>query len=192
MATADMTAADLFRPNDRVGAWAYNVTLAVAGSVLLAVSARVSFTLPFFPAVPVTGQTFAVLLLGALLGPRLGSATVGLYLLQGAAGLPVFARGGGLAYMAGPTGGYLAGFLAAAWTVGTLARRGWDRRFLTTVAAMSLGTVLILGIGAVWLAVLLGPARALSAQVLFLPGAVLKILAAALLLPIGWKLLGRR
>lgn len=192
MATGHLTAADLLRPTDRAWAWAYNATLAVAGSVLLAVTARLSFTLPFFPAVPVTAQTFAVLLLGALLGPKLAVATVGLYLLEGATGLPVFARGGGLPYMIGPTGGYLAGFLAAAWTVGTLARRGWDRRFLSTLAAMSLGTLLILGLGAAWLAVLLGPGRALSAQVLFLPGAIVKILAAALLLPVGWKMLGRR
>lgn len=186
------TCADLLRPNHRIGAWAYNIALAAAGSVLLAASARVSFTVPFFPAVPVTAQTFAVLLIGALLGPRLAAATVGLYLAEGLAGLPVFTRGAGPAYMAGPTGGYLVGFLGAAWVVGALARNGWDRRFATTVAAMSLGTLLILALGATWLAVLLGPVPALAAQVQFLPGAVLKILAAALLLPTGWKLLGRR
>lgn len=100
------------------------VLFAVLGTLLLIASARVQ--VPFWP-VPMTMQTFVVLIIGATCGARLGAATVALYLAQGAVGLPVFAGGGGLAYMAGPTGGYLVGFLVAAVVVGWLAERGLDR-----------------------------------------------------------------
>jgi biotin transport system substrate-specific component len=102
------------------------VLLAVLGALLLTVAAYIK--VPFWP-VPLTMQTFVVLVVGAAYGARLGAATVTLYLAEGAAGLPVFAGGGGLAYMAGPTGGYLVGFLAAAAVIGWLAERGFDRRW---------------------------------------------------------------
>ena len=112
----------------RATALAGAALLALAGSLLLTLSAKVQ--VPFYP-VPITMQSLVVLCLGATLGARLGAATVVLYLLEGALGLPVFAgtpeRGIGLAYMAGPTGGYLIGFVAAAYLVGLLAERGWDR-----------------------------------------------------------------
>ena len=105
-----------------------NGMLAVLGSLLLIASAKVQ--VPFWP-VPMTMQTFAVLVIGMTFGPRLGAATVLLYLVQGAVGLPVFAgtpaKGIGIAYMVGPTGGYLIGFVAAAYLAGRLAMRGWDR-----------------------------------------------------------------
>ncbi|MFN3337582.1 MAG: biotin transporter BioY, partial [Thermomicrobium sp.] len=92
-----------------------NVTLVVAGSLATALAARVSIPLPFTP-VPITGQTFAVLLVGAVLGSRRGAASMALYVVQGLAGLPVFAGGkAGLAVLLGPTGGYLVGFIAAAF-----------------------------------------------------------------------------
>ncbi|MCB1835617.1 MAG: biotin transporter BioY, partial [Geminicoccaceae bacterium] len=120
------------------------VALAVLGSLALWVSAKVQ--IPFYP-VPMTMQTFAVLVIGMAFGWRLGAATVLLYLAEGALGLPVFAgtpeRGIGLAYMAGPTGGFLAGFVVAAALVGMLAHRGWDRRLSTTLVAMVLGTAVI-------------------------------------------------
>jgi biotin transport system substrate-specific component len=97
------------------------IVLAVIGSILLTISAKIQ--VPFWP-VPMTIQTFVVLVLGVAYGWRLAGATVLLYLAQGALGLPVFAAGGGLAYMAGPTGGYLVGFLLAALVVGWLAERG--------------------------------------------------------------------
>ena len=100
------------------------IVLAVIGSILLTLSAKIQ--VPFWP-VPMTMQTFVVLVLGVAYGWRLAGATVLLYLAQGALGLPVFAAGGGLAYMAGPTGGYLVGFLLAAVAVGWLAERGWAR-----------------------------------------------------------------
>jgi biotin transport system substrate-specific component len=137
----------------------------------------------------------AVLLVGALLGSRRGSLAVLVYIAQGLAGLPVFAGGAaGPARLLGPTGGYLVGFVLAAYLVGLLAERGWDRRVGTTAAAMALGNVVIYAVGALWLAVFVGGlVPALTAGVLpFIPGDLVKIAAAALLLPAGWKLLGLR
>lgn len=187
-----MVYADLLRPTVRRSAWVYDVALVLAGSWLIALSAQVAVPLPFSP-VPVTGQTAAVLLVGALLGSRRGSLAVLVYIAQGAAGLPVFAGGAfGLSRVLGPTGGYLLGFVAAAFLVGLLAERGWDRRPLTTAAAMALGNVVIYTVGALWLAVFVGGLRqALAVGVVpFLPGDLLKIAVAAILLPAGWKLLG--
>lgn len=187
-----MVYADLLRPTVRRSAWVYDVALVLAGSWLIALSAQVAVPLPFSP-VPVTGQTAAVLLVGALLGSRRGSLAVLVYIAQGAAGLPVFAGGAfGLSRVLGPTGGYLLGFVAAAFLVGLLAERGWDRRPLTTAAAMTLGNIVIYTVGALWLAVFVGGLRqALAVGVVpFLPGDLLKIAVAAILLPAGWKLLG--
>ena len=135
----------------------------VLGSSLLWASAKVQ--VPFWP-VPITLQTYVVLSLGALLGWRLGAATVAAYLIEGAIGLPVFAgtpaNGLGLAYMAGATGGYLAGYLAAVALVGMLVERGWDRTVGGTVGALLLGETAILGMGCAWLAVLFGWENAVS------------------------------
>jgi len=118
-------------------ALARNIVLAVVGSLALWASAKIQ--VPFFP-VPITMQTFVVLVIGMTFGWRLGGATFALYLAEGAIGLPVFAgtpeKGIGMAYMIGPTGGYLLGMLLATMCVGWLAQRGWDRRILTTAAAM--------------------------------------------------------
>ena len=174
--------------------WLRAVALAVGGSLLSTLSAKVE--VPCWP-VPMTMQTFAVLVVAMALGPRLGVATVLLYLAEGALGLPVFAgtpaRGLGLAYMTGPTGGYLAGFLAAAALMGWLTTRGWDRRVMTTLAAMVLGTLVIFGLGYAWLAGLIGLAKAWQFGVLpFLPGAALTTPLAAMVLPAAWRLLNRR
>jgi len=178
--------------NNTARAWvvARDAFLVLFGSVLLAVSAHAYVWLPG-SLVPVTGQTFVVLLLGALLGRRLGAAAVTAYLLEGAAGLPVFAGGGaGAAWLAGPTGGYLLGFVVAAGLTGTLAERGWDRTPARTAAALALGAAVILLLGAAWLAVFVGPTAALTAGVLpFLPGEAWKVAAATALLPAGRKLL---
>ena len=169
------------------------IILVVAGTALLTVSAKIQ--VPFYP-VPMTMQTFAVLVIGRAFGWRLGAATVLLYLAEGALGLPVFAgtpvKGIGLAYMAGPTGGYLLGFLVSAAAVGYLGERGWDRNLLTTLAAMILGTALIFGFGFTWLANLIGMAKAFQFGVLpFLWGAGFKIALAAAVLPMCWKFLSR-
>jgi biotin transport system substrate-specific component len=184
------TVADIFRPRTAGRAIGYDLAAALVGSVLIALLAQAAVGAP----VPVTGQTLGVLLVGAALGSRRGALAALMYLAQGAAGLPVFAYGGfGLPYMLGPTGGYLFGFVPAAFVVGALAERGWDRKPLTTVAAMAVGNVVIYAVGATWLAIHLGSAgRALALGVApFLIGDAIKIALAAALLPGAWKLLGR-
>jgi len=174
--------------------------LALLGTALIAITARIQ--VPFWP-VPMTMQTFAILVVGMAYGWRLGGATVLLYLAEGAVGLPVFARGGGLAYFMGPTTGYLFGFVLAAMLVGYLAEKGWDRDVLRTLAANTLGTLVIFTGGFLWLAVFLMQAKgldvaggayaALAAGVTpFIAGAVAKIALAAAILPLAWRLLGRR
>ena len=165
--------------------------LAIAGSVLMAVSAKIQ--VPMWP-VPMTMQTFAVLVIAMSFGFRLGAATLLLYLAEGAVGLPVFASGTGLAYLAGPTGGYLVGFLVAAALVGWLAEKGWDRTVVLTLIAMTLGTAVIFGLGVTWLAIFLGDAGKAIAGGLtpFLVGAAVKIVLAAAVLPIAWRLLSGR
>ncbi len=166
-----------------------NVMLVVLGSLFIAAMAQVRILLPFTP-VPVTGQTFAVLLIGAALGSRLGGAAVAAYLAEGALGLPVFAGGGaGLAWLAGPTGGYLAGFLAAAVLVGWLAEKGFDKRLLTSLATFAAGTAVIYTLGALWLSVYVGLGNALATGVApFVVGDVIKAVLAGLALPGAWKI----
>jgi biotin transport system substrate-specific component len=165
------------------------IVLAVIGSLLLTISAKIQ--VPFWP-VPMTMQTFVVLVLGVAYGWRLAGATVLLYLAQGALGLPVFAGGGGIAYMAGPTGGYLAGFLLAAVAVGWLAERGWARSAPSTLAAMLIGTAIIFGCGIAWLATLIGLPQAVSAGLVpFLLSEAVKIALATALVPFAWRLMQR-
>ena len=151
--------------------------------------AQVKIPLPVTP-VPLTGQTFAVLLVGAVLGSRRGAASLLLYLAQGAVGLPVFAGGAsGLLYMSGPTGGYLVGFVGAVYLVGLLAARGLDRRFRSAWTVFLAGEVVIYLFGVAWLSVYLGLQRAIVAGLLpFLMGDAIKLVAAALTLPAAWKL----
>ncbi|CCQ73710.1 biotin transporter BioY [Magnetospira sp. QH-2] len=180
-------------PAQRDNAIVRGLFIAFAGSLLLTLSAKLQ--VPFWP-VPMTMQPLVVLMIGAAFGPRLGMATVALYLLEGAAGLPVFAgtpeKGIGLAYMAGPTGGYLLGFLLSAGLVGHLAQRGWDRHVLTTVASMVFGMLVIYGLGVSYLASLIGLEKALMfGMVPFLAGDAVKIILAAAILPGAWKLLAR-
>jgi len=145
--------------------------------------------------VPITGQSFAVLLTGALLGSRLGAMAVIAYLIEGALGLPFFAGGGGgIVRFFGPTGGYLVAFPAAAFITGAFAEHGWDKRYLTAVAAMAIGSAVILLGGLAWFTILTNtpPVAALKLAVLpFLAGDVIKIALAAAVLPTGWALLRR-
>jgi biotin transport system substrate-specific component len=170
----------------------HEAILVLAGSALIAASAWIAVPLPFSP-VPVTAQTFAVLLVGSVLGARRGAAAAIAYLGEGSLGLPVFAGGsGGVHALAGPTGGYLAGFVAGAWLCGLLAERGWDRRVLTTVVSMALGNVAILAPGLLWLSRFVGTERVLALGLVpFLPGDVVKIASAAVVLPLGWKVIAR-
>jgi biotin transport system substrate-specific component len=158
----------------------------------LFIAACAQFTIHIGP-IPITGQTFAVLLTGMLLGSRLGAAAVIAYLIEGAIGLPFFAGGGaGLVRFLGPTAGYLVAFPAAAFIVGAFAEHGWDKHYETAVAAMAIGSVIIFLAGWAWFAILTNtpPVAAFNLAVLpFLPGDVIKIALGAAVLPTGWALL---
>jgi biotin transport system substrate-specific component len=169
--------------------------LVVGAALLTALAAQVSFLLPFTP-VPVTGQTFAVLLAGTALGSRLGAASQALYVALGAAGLPFYADGeGGWQAATGATAGYLVGFVVAAAVLGMLAERRQDRAVLTAVPAMLMGTAIIYALGAWWLSIELGVSAAKAVELgvaPFLIGDALKLAAAGLLLPATWRLVGSR
>lgn len=170
-------------------ALARKAALVVAGTLLLAVSAQVK--VPFYP-VPMTMQTLVVLVIGATFGLRLGLATIGLYLIEGLMGLPVFTSGAGPAYMMGPTGGYLAGFVAAVALMGLGASRGYDRSVLGSIGLMTLGHVVILGFGFAWLTVLFGADKAWAVGIApFYAATVFKTLLAAGLVPALWSLVQR-
>ena len=173
--------------------WVRSVVLVVAFSLFVALAAQVAVPLPWTP-VPLTAQTFAVLLTGALLGSRLGALALVAYLAEGASGLPFFQGGtGGLAPLFGLTAGYLFAFPAAAFVTGYLAERGWDRRYLPAAAAMALGSLVILAGGWAWLALSLrNGVEALRLGVApFLVGDLVKIALAAAALPAGWALVRR-
>ncbi len=173
----------LVPPLSRAG----NVALIFAASLFIALMAHVRLPLPFTP-VPVTGQTFAVLVVGAVLGSRRGTAAVLAYLAEGLLGLPVFAGGAGLAYALGPTGGYLLGFVAAAFLTGLLAERGGDRRFASAWVGFLLGEAAIYALGVPWLAHFVGFPQAVAMGLLpFIVGDLAKALVAGLLLPIAWQ-----
>ncbi|MFK7892499.1 MAG: biotin transporter BioY [Granulosicoccus sp.] len=186
------TLLDALTPQSLEGraAWARSGLAVVVGSLLLTISAKLS--IPFFP-VPMTLQTLVVLCLGMVLGPRLGAAAVLAYLAQGAMGLPVFEgtpeKGIGIAYMLQATGGYLVGFVVAAFVVGLLAQRRWDRSILTTIAAMFIGNAIIYACGLLWLGNVVGWDKPLLAWGMtpFLIGDLAKILIAAAILPTLWK-----
>ncbi len=166
-----------------------DIGLVLGGSLFVAVMAQVRIPLPFTP-VPLTGQTLAVLLIGAALGPRKGAASLFVYLVQGLIGLPFFAGGtSGSAVVLGPTGGYLVGFIAASYLVGALSARGLDRRVGSALLAFLAGEAVIYLFGVAWLSLFLGLKGALLAGLLpFLVGDALKLAAAACLLPLAWKI----
>jgi biotin transport system substrate-specific component len=183
------TLAQALWPSNAAGVARF-AALAFAGSLLLTISAKAQ--VPFWP-VPMTMQTAVVIALGAAFGLRLGVATVALYLAEGLLGAPVFAGlGAGPAYMAGPTGGYLVGFLAAAMLVGALAERGWDRSGLRLVTAMTIGHAVIFAFGFAWMAYLFGAQKAFALGVApFWLATILKTGLAAAVVAAGWKLVER-
>jgi biotin transport system substrate-specific component len=169
-------------------------------AALTTVAAQVSVPLPFTP-VPFTLQPMVVLLGGAALGSRLGMMSQVLYLLAGAAGLPVFAASAalpqGFGRLLGPTGGYLLSYPLAAWVTGWLAEHRFDRRYVTSVLAMAAGLAIVFAGGVSWLAwfaqpAALGPSSALQTGFFpFIPADIIKILIAATILPSVWKMMGR-
>jgi len=165
-----------------------NVALVVLASLVTAAAAQAEIRLPWTP-VPITGQTFAVLLTGVVLGPRRAFLAQMLYLLEGACGLPLFAGGAaGFAKLAGPTGGYLIAFPFAALVTGTLAARAWDRRPVTMFVTMLLGSTVIFALGLAQLSRFV-PAGQLLASGLapFVIGDVVKSALAAAAFPAAWK-----
>lgn len=186
---ANVTYACFFRPVGKMRALFYDAALIVGGSLFIAVCSQLAVGWP----IPITGQTFAVLMIGALYGSRRGALCVLTYIIEGAAGLPVFSHGrGGIAMLFGPTGGYLAGFVVAAYITGLLAEGGWDKRVGTTIIAMLCGNIAIYFFGLLWLCFLTDVSTNVLAIGLypFLIGDLLKTVLAAILLPAGWKLIG--
>jgi len=175
---------------------AFRAVVVLFATVLTIVAAQVSIPLPFTP-VPFTLQPMVVLLAGAALGPRLGMTSQMLYLALGIAGLPVFAASPllpqGAARLIGPTGGYLMSYPFAAFVAGYLAGRGFDRRYLTSVLAMTAGLSVVFAFGVAWLA-FGAPHAGLSAAMAtgllpFIPADIVKLLIAATILPSAWRFL---
>jgi biotin transport system substrate-specific component len=172
--------------------WLRNVILVLLGTLVVAALAQIEIPLPFTP-VPITGQTFGVLLTGAALGSKRGAASLISYLVFGTIGLPFFAAGAhGLNILIGATGGYLIGFVIAAFVIGWLAERGLERSVRTSLLPFLIGTVIIYVCGVAWLATVLGSfSKAIAAGLLpFLIGDSIKLIAASLALPAAWKLVG--
>jgi biotin transport system substrate-specific component len=193
-----LTIADFLVPvrvGERVSPRLRNGVLVVDGAVLIFLCAQVSFRLADNP-VPITLQTFGVLVVGGALGMRRGGLAALLYLIVGLIGVPFFAeRRGGIDVILGATGGYLVGFVLASAFVGRLAELGWDRRIGGAVGATALGTVMIYAVGVPWLAVATGMSLSdaiAKGMVPFLAVDTVKLLAAAAVFPAAWWVVGRR
>jgi biotin transport system substrate-specific component len=207
LAPAGPTIADRLIPAAmaaRLGSTARDLILVGAGALLIALSATVTIRLPDNP-VPITGQTFGVLLTAGALGGRRGIAATALYVLVGVIGLPAFAEGkGGVGVIAavnegrlvlGATGGYLVGFVLASALVGRLAERRWDRGMPGALAAMLVGNAVIYLVGLPWLAAATGFSAGetmVKGLLPFVLGDALKIVLAGAALPAAWWLVGRR
>ena len=171
---------------------ALDMVFIILGSVFVALSSQFAFYLPFSP-VPITGQTFAVLFTGAVLGSRRGGLSLALYILEGMLGLPVFAGGtGGMAVLFGPTAGYLIGFIPAAILVGYLSEKGFDRKWIPMFFALVLGLVVIYIFGVIRLLSFVGIEKVFSLGVApFMVGDLIKTIMVMLLIPSGWKFLNK-
>ena len=169
--------------------------LVLAGTALVAGAAQISISLPFTP-VPITGQTFAVLLVGATLGTIRGAASLLLYLWLGVAGAPIYAdHAHGWSVVTSASGGYLVGFVLAAALTGFLAERRWDRRLSSSIGLMLTGNVVIYLVGLPWLAIVLNTDLEKTLELglyPFIPGDTFKLYIAAAALPAAWRVAGRR
>ncbi len=185
----NLTLIDLILPRieNKTLAVAKDVVLVLGFAFLAGLSAKLKIEIG---AVPITMQTFAVLLSGALLGRNRGALSQLTYLMMGLAGFPWFSRGGGVQYILSPTFGYLIGFVLAAYFVGYLSEKGFDRNIKTAILAMLFGSILLYIPGLLWLAKFTGLGKVLAVGLYpFLIGDLLKIILASLVLPIGWKIL---
>jgi biotin transport system substrate-specific component len=183
------------RVSDRMHARVRHIALVAIGVLLIAVGAKISFVLPDNP-IPVTGQTFGVLVAGGALGFRRGIAAAGIYVLLGVVGLPFFALSRtGIEVIWGTSGGYLIGFIVAAAIVGRLAELGWDRNILGAIGAMLIANAAIYVIAVPWLAVTAGygPEEAIQKGFLtFVVGDAIKLALGAAAFPLAWWFVGRR
>ena len=181
-----------FRPQIRKEAVLYDVILIIGASIFIALSAQIAFNVPFSP-VPITGQTFAVILTGALLGSRLGSLAVLAYLLEGVSGLPVFAQAQfGIIHLFGPTGGYLIGFVPAAFLTGYLVEYGWGKSVFSALVIMIIGTSVIFICGLSVLKLFFGNNNVLEIGLYpYITGAVIKIALAAVIYRLGWRVIDK-
>ena len=158
-----------------------NIILALFGTLLLAISSKVQ--VPFWP-VPMTMQTFVIFLIGMTYGVRLSFVTVVFYLLEGAAGLPVFASGGGIAYLTGPTAGYLFGMLFACVVISHLANLGFSKTYIKAMISLFIGSIIIFALGIIYLGSIIGYQKAIAAGLLpFIPSELFKIALAVALIP---------
>ncbi|MEX0407281.1 biotin transporter BioY [Aquibium sp. LZ166] len=181
-------------PEKGASRYAILALLAVAGTLLLALSAKTKVVLG---PVDLSLQTFAVLIIAAAFGMRLGVVTLLLYMAEGAIGLPVFQntpeKGIGIAYMLGTTGGFLAGFVAMAAIVGYAADRGWGNSLFKLFGAMLAAEIVMMAMGFAWLAFIIGTAGAWEFGVAaFIVPDLIKVLLAATVVPAGWALFARR
>jgi biotin transport system substrate-specific component len=172
------------------GARARDVALVLAGAALTALLAQVSIKVPGSP-VPVTGQTLAVGLVGATLGARRGTAALLLYLLAGLV-LPVYADGSsGWSVVWGPNGGYLVGFVIAAWAIGEIAERGGDRRVLSAFTAFVVSQLIVFAFGLAGLKIATGQDWGWVVHngfTVFIVGGLIKAAVGAAVLPSAWRL----
>lgn len=196
VAMNDRVLAEAVWETEGTALWVKRITLVVLGVMALAVAAKMKFVIPPSP-VPVTMGTFAVLTIATAYGPRLGLTTILAYLFVGVLGFDVFAGSSaekfGWDYMIGGTGGYLVGYVLATFALGFLARAGWDRSVPKMAASMVVGNALIYIPGILWLAYLYTWEKPILEWGLtpFLIGDAMKLIAAALIVPAVWKIVGK-
>ena len=180
---------NLLFPTKGTNAYIKYILLILSGTILLAVSSKIQ--VPFWP-VPMTMQTFIVFLIGMTYGWRLSFFTLLAYLVEGAIGLPVFAKGGGLMYLAGPTAGYLYGMLGAATLIGFLSENGYSQSYIKCFIALLLGSIIIFSCGVGYLGSIIGYDKAVSAGLMpFVPSEFFKIALALVLIPSFTKFLNK-
>ena len=168
-------------PTEGTSTYLKNIILVFFGTLLLTVSAKVQ--VPFWP-VPMTMQTFVVFLIGMTYGWRLALFTLLAYLFEGAIGLPVFAKGGGLAYLIGPTAGYLYGMFFASIVIGMLSQKGFSNSYVLCLIALIIGSIIIFALGVGYLGSIIGYDKAITAGLMpFIPSELFKVALAVAIIP---------